>query len=73
MLVLFQLKINGNNSQKCYSQVFIQKYPEILQSDNGREFANRILDAYLISINGRHILGLLYDPQSQIAIETFFK
>ena len=51
----------------------MQGYPEILQSDNGREFVNKILDAYLISINVRHILGLPYHPQSQGAIELLIK
>ena len=38
-------------------KLFIQGYSKILQSDNGREFVNKILDSYLISINGIHILG----------------
>ena len=59
--------------RNAIAQVFIQGYPEILQSDNGREFVNKILDAYLISINVRHILGSPYHPQSQGAIEAFNK
>ena len=54
-------------------KVFIQGYPEILQSDNGREFVKRILDAYLININIKHALGSLYHSQSQGAIEAFNK
>ena len=49
-------------------QVYIQGYPEILQSDNIREFFNRILNAYFISINVKHILGSSYYSQSQGAI-----
>ena len=52
---------------------FIQGYLEILQFDNGREFVNRILEPYLISINVRHILGSPYHPQNQGAIEAFNK
>ena len=37
------------------------------------EFVNRILDAYFISLNVRYILGSLYHPQSQGAIEAFKK
>ena len=59
--------------RNAIAQVFIQGYPEILQSDNGREFVNKILDAYLICINVRHILGSPYHPQSQGAIEAFNK
>ena len=55
------------------AQVFIQGYPEIFQSDKGREFISKILDANLISINGRHILGSPYHPQSKGAIEAFNK
>ena len=55
------------------AQVFIQECQEIIQSDNGREFVNKILDAYLISINVRHILGSLYHPYNRGAVETFNK
>ena len=37
--------------RNAFAQVSIQGYPEILQSDNEREFVYKILDAYLISIN----------------------
>ena len=37
--------------RNAIAHVFIQGYPEILQSDNGREFVNKILDAYLTIIN----------------------
>ena len=55
------------------AQVFIQGYPEIIQSDNGREFVNRILHTYLICINVRHVLGSPYHSQSQGFIDIFNK
>ena len=43
--------------RNAIAQVFNQGFPEILQSDNEREFANRILEIYLICINVKHILA----------------
>ena len=44
----------------------IMGVPKILQSDNGGEFKNSILDQYLSKINVRHIFGSPYHPQSQV-------
>ena len=45
--------------------------PKILQSDNGGEFKNSILDQYLSKINVRHIFGSPYHPQSQGSVEAY--
>ena len=60
-------------ARNAIAQVFIQGYPEIFQSDNRREFVNKTLKAYLISINVRHILRSPYHHQSQGAIKAFNK
>ena len=52
---------------------FIYKDIQRFQSDNGGEFVKKILDAYLISINVRHFLGLPYHPQNQGAIRLLIK
>ena len=49
----------------------IMGVPKILQSDNGREFKNSILDQYLSKINVRHIFGSPYHPQSQGSVEAY--
>ena len=72
MLGLFQFK-KAITVRNAIAEVFIQGYPETLQSDNRREFINKILNAYLVRINIRHILGSPYHPQSQGAIEAFNK
>ena len=72
MLGLFHLK-KAITIRNAIAQVFIQRYPEIIQSNNGTKFLNKILYSYLISINVRYILGLLYHPQSQGSIEAFNK
>ena len=48
----------------------IMGVPKILQSDNGGEFKNSILDQYLSKINVRHIFGIPYHPQSQGSVEA---
>ena len=47
--------------------------PKILQSDNGGEFKNSILDQYLSKINVRHIFGSPYHPQLQGSVEAYNK
>ena len=59
--------------RNAIANVFIQGHPEIIQSDNGKEFTNKILDEYLFGINVTHIYGSPYHPQSQGAIEAFNK
>ena len=59
--------------RNAIANVFIQGHPEIIQSDNGKEFINKILDEYLSGINITHIYGSPYHPQSQGAIEAFNK
>ena len=54
-------------------QVFIHGYPELIQSDNGKEFTNKTLNAYLEGIDVKHLYGSPYHPQSQGAIEAFNK
>ena len=55
------------------AQVFIRGYPRKLQTDNGKEFFNKVLSAYLDSIEVEHLLGAPYHSQSQGAIEAFNK
>ena len=43
--------------------------PEVLQSDNGREFVNKILQEYLDKQNVKFVHGRPYHPQSQGFIE----
>ena len=59
--------------RNAIANVFIQGHPEIIQSDNGKEFTNKILDEYLSGINVTHIYGSPNHPQSQGAIEAFNK
>ena len=49
----------------------IMGVPKIIQSDNGGEFKNSILDQYLSKINVRHIFGSPYHPQSQGSVEAY--
>ena len=44
---------------------------KILQSDNGGEFKNSILDQYLSKINVRHIFGSPYHLQLQGSVEAY--
>ena len=48
----------------------IMGVPKILQSNNGGEFKNSILDQYLSKINVWHIFGSPYHPQSQGSVEA---
>ena len=59
--------------RNAISQLFIHGYPELIQSDNGKEFINKTLNAYLEGIDVKHLYGSLYHPQNQGAIETFNK
>jgi len=45
--------------------------PSILQSDNGSEFKNQVLDTFLKSRNVKSIHSLAYKPTSQGAIERW--
>ena len=59
--------------RNAIAQVFIHGYPELIQSDNGKEFTNKTLNAYLERIDVKHLYGSPYHPQSQGAIEAFNK
>ena len=48
----------------------IMGVPKILQSNNGGELNNSILDQYLSKINVWHIFGSPYHPQSQGSVEA---
>ena len=48
-------------------------YPELIQSDNGKEFTNKTLNVYLEGIDVMHLYGSPYNFQSQGAIEAFNK
>ena len=39
------------------AQLFINRYPEIIQSDNGKAFTNKILELYLEEIELNHLLS----------------
>ena len=45
--------------------------PKILQSDNGWEFKNSLLEKYWSKVNVRHIFGSPYHPQSQGSVEAY--
>ena len=59
--------------RNAIAQVFIHGYPELIQSDNGKEFTNKTLNAYLEGIHVKQLYELTYHPRSQGAIETFIK
>ena len=48
-------------------------FPEILQSDNGKEFVNQKVENYLSKNNIKFIHGRPYYPQSQGSVEAFNK
>ena len=55
------------------SFVFIIGHPDILHTDNGKEFWNKNVDNFIESWGIKHVLGAPYHPQSQGAIEAFNK
>ena len=57
--------------RNAIAQVFIQCYPELILSDNEKEFINKILNAYLEEIEVKHYYGEQYHAQSQGVIEAF--
>ena len=59
--------------RNAIAQVFIHGYPELIQSDNGKEFTNKTLNVYLEGIDVEHLYGSPYHPQSQGATEAFNK
>ena len=59
--------------RNAIAQVFIHDYPELIQSDNEKEFTDKTLYAYLEGINVKHLYGSPYHPQSQGAIEALNK
>ena len=59
--------------RNAIDQVFMHGYPELIQSDNGKEFTNKTLNAHLEGIGVKHLYGSPYHPQSQGEIEAFNK
>ena len=45
--------------------------PQMLHTDNGKEFVNELLKNWFEKRNTKHILGEKYHPQSQGAVESF--
>ena len=56
-----------------HSSVFIIGHPDILHTDNGKEFWNKNVENFLENKGIKHVLGAPYHRQSQGAIETFNK
>ena len=48
-------------------------FPEEKRSDNGKEFRNNQFEEYLKSKNINYIHGNLYNPHSQVVVESFHK
>ena len=70
------IPIRKNESIKVgneIAQVFIYGYPELIQSDNRKEFTNKTSNVYLEGINAKHFYGSPYHPQSQGVIENYNK
>ena len=55
------------------SSIFMIGHPDILQSDNGKEFWNKNVDNFLDNRGIKHVLGAPYHPQNQVVIEAFNK
>ena len=55
------------------SQALIQGIPKNIQSDNGSEFKNKVIDNYWRAHNINKIYGAPYKPRSQGAVEGFNK
>ena len=55
------------------AQAFMIGEPQMLHTDNGKEFVNELLTNWLEKRNIKHILGGKYHPQSQGAVESFNK
>ena len=53
--------------------MIIHNYPELIQSDNRKEFINMTLNEYWKGIDAMHFYGSLYHSQNQDAIEAFNK
>ena len=50
-------------------KVFLIEKPKILQSDNGGEFKNDLMNKYLLSINVKQVYSKSYTPTTQGAVE----
>ena len=59
--------------RNAIDHIFISGYPEMLQTDHGKEFTNCKLKSYLEGISVDHIFGVPYNPQSQGVIESLNK
>ena len=54
------IKIRNKESRavrNAITQVFMHGYPELIQSDNIKESANKTLNAYLEGIDAKHLYG----------------
>ena len=57
--------------QKRSQKIYKYGPPQILQTDDGREFNNNDLANVMKEFEMRHIYGRLYHPQSQGRVERF--
>ena len=55
------------------AQAFVIGEPQMLHTDNGKEFVNELLTNWLEKRNIKNILGGKYHPQSQVAVESLKK
>ena len=55
------------------AQAFVIGEPQMLHTDNGKEFVNELLTNWVEKRNIKQILGEKYHPQSQEAVESFIK
>ena len=46
--------------RNAVTQVSIYSYPELIQSGNGKELINKILNEYQVEIEVKHLYGFLY-------------
>ena len=78
IISLNSLSITNQNKdavtvRNAIAQVFIRRYPRILQTNNEKEFVNKVLSTYLDSIKVEHVLSAPVNPQSQGEIEAINK
>ena len=71
--VYLRVSKHGELNRDKNSSVFIIEHPDILHTDNGKEFWNKNVAKFLENRGIRHVLGAPYHSQSQGAIEAFNK
>ena len=72
----FTYAISDKKAEKIrnyMAQAFVIGEPQILHTDNGKEFVNELLTNWLEKRNIKHIFGGKYHPQSQGAVKSFNK